>query len=278
MPLPRISAAAASAAFARRWDLWWTFTVRAVEVRHRGSFLGMAWAVINPLLMLGLYATVFGYIFGSTFPVPGHNTTKDFVLGIFLGLIFFHVVAEVLAAAPSYILANPNLVKKVVFPLEVIPLANASAAWFHFLISLALFFGATFFATHTLSLTGLAWFPLILVPHILFTSGLAWMLSALGVFFRDLAQIVGFAAQVLMYASAIFYTPATLQSSPLPWLWQVLKWNPLLHTVDLARRSLLWDQPVTTGPLIYIWCAGIAMFATGLWFFRKTQSAFADVI
>ncbi len=124
--------------FARKRDLWWQFTVRAVELRHRGSHLGIIWSVLNPLLMLGLYMFVFGFIFPNKFGVLARETPVDFALALFLGLILYQAIAETLGVAPTLVVGNPNLVKKVVFPLDVLPLSQIGASWFHLLVSLAL--------------------------------------------------------------------------------------------------------------------------------------------
>ena len=116
--------------FARRRDLWWQFTVRAVEMKHRGSYLGIIWTVINPLLMMGLYLFVFGTIFGGSFHALADETKLDYALGLFLGLTFFNVLAETISIAPSLIVTNPNLVKKVVFPLEVLPIDERLTQFF----------------------------------------------------------------------------------------------------------------------------------------------------
>lgn len=261
---------------ARRRDLWWQFTVRAVEMKHRGSYLGIIWTVINPLLMMGLYLFVFGTIFGGSFHALADETKLDYAFGLFLGLTFFNVLAETIGISPILIVTNPNLVKKVVFPLEVLPLAQLGASWFNFLISLCLLLiGAVAFG-RGLAPHGLLWLPVIILPHLLLTIGLGWLLSALGVFFRDVQHMVQFAAQVILYASAIFYSPSIMP--PQSWYWMVLKWNPFLHTVDLARNALLWGLPVNLEHLAYTYGCGAAVFAVGYWFFRKMQPAFADVI
>ena len=193
---------------ARRRDLWWQFTVRAVEMKHRGSYLGIIWTVINPLLMMGLYLFVFGTIFGGSFHALPDETKLDYAFGLFLGLTFFNVLAETIGISPILIVTNPNLVKKVVFPLEVLPLAQLGASWFNFLISLSLLLIGALTFGRGLAPHGLLWLPVIILPHLLLTIGLGWLLSALGVFFRDVQHIVQFAAQVILYASAIFYSPS----------------------------------------------------------------------
>lgn len=245
-------------------------------MRHRGSYLGVFWTVLNPLLMLAMYVVVFGFIFKSKFNAFPNETPVDYSLAVFMGLILFHITAETIAAAPTYIITNPNLVKKVVFPLEILPLSNTSAAWFHFLISFCLLLIACFLTQRPPSITGLLWMPLILIPHIMFTIGLSWILAALGVFFRDISQVVGFVSQVLLYASGVFIPVSAMIKVPA--LWAILKWNPLLHTVELSRHALLWNKPIDLSYLSYTWIAGAAVLVVGGWFFKKWQPAFADVI
>ncbi len=271
----RMSAPSLMQTLAKHHDLWWQFTVRAVEMRHRGSYLGVIWTVLNPLLMLAMYVTVFSLVFRTTFRTG--DTPVDYALAVFIGLILFHTTAETIGTAPTYIISNPNLVKKVVFPLEVLPIANTSALWFHFLISFALFLVAGVVAEHPPGLTGLLWMPAILLPHVLLTIGLAWFLSALGVFFRDISQLVAFISTVTMWSSGVFFSAANIAERS-PFVWSILKWNPLLQTIELSRHALLWDQPVNLNALLYTWVFGVAVLLIGGWSFKKLQPAFADVL
>lgn len=259
----------------RHIDLWWQFTVRAVEMRHRGSYLGFIWTVLNPLLMLAMYVMVFSLAFPNHLR-PGETAT-DYALAVFIGLILFHTMSETIAASPSYIIANPNLVKKVVFPLEVLPLANTSAVWFHFAVSFALLILAFVVTGRHFSALGLLWMPIVLTPPVLVTIGLSWFLSAIGVFFRDISQVVAFVSTAVLWTSGVFMYPATIaERSPLAW--KILRWNPLLETIDLTRHALLWDQSIGLKPLAYTWTAGILAIFIGGWSFKKLQPAFADVL
>ncbi len=259
--------------FAIKRDLWWQFTVRAVEMRHRGSYLGFLWAVLNPLLMAALYISVFGLIYKSRFHARPDETGVDYALGVFLGLILFHLMAETLAAAPTFIVGQPNLVKKVVFPLEMLPLAQLSAYWFHAMISLALCLAAQLVIGRGLA-ADVLWLPVILLPLLLLTLGLGWFLAALGVFFRDIVQVVPVLGQIMLWTSAVFFSPTALP----PFAWSILKWNPLLHTVDLARQVVLWHQPMNLSHLAYTWLAGLVALVCGAGFFRATQRSFAEVL
>jgi len=259
---------------ARRRELWWQFTVRAVEMKHRGSYLGVIWALLNPLMMLALYGVVFGVFFKNRFNVLPDETGTDFALGVFLGLILFHVIAETLSAAPVIVTSNPNLVKKVVFPLEILPLSQLGAFWFNALVSLVLLLAGILVVGRGLTWEGVLWLPIILLPHALLSAGLALLLSALGVFFRDITQVVTFGSQIVLYASAVFYATTLVPPS----VWSILRWNPILHTIRLARDALLWNRPIDLDNLGYTYLTGAFVFTIGWIFFRKVQSAFADVL
>lgn len=264
-------------AFAARHSLWWQFTLRAIEMRHRGSYLGFIWAVLTPLFTAALYVVVFGFIFDGRFHVLPDETGADYAIGVFLGLILFHLVSETLTAGPTIVLSQPNLVKKVVFPVEILPLAQLGAFWFHAMISLGLVVLAALTVGHGLSVTGLAWLPVILLPLLLLTIGLGWLLATAGVYFRDVTQIVPLLSQILLWSSAVFFTPEKIaEKSAIGW--SILKWNPLLHTIDLARNALLWDQPVNIARLGYTWAFGAAMFALGYAVFRASKRTFAEAL
>jgi len=259
----------------RKRDLWWQFTLRAIESRYRGSYLGMLWAVLNPLLMLGIFYVVFGLFFKSHFRDPAVETETDYAMAMFLGLTLYMLIAETLGASPLLIIGNTNLVKKVVFPLEILPLAQCGGLWFNLVIGLVLALGGSAVFGSGLTLIGLLWLPVILLPLLMLSAGLAWLFAALGVFFRDLAQAMPFVSQVILYSSAVFYPLSRIRDAH---LWAIFKWNPFLQTVVLARETVLWGVPVNMKALGYTYVAGIAALLVGRWVFMKLRPAFADVI
>jgi lipopolysaccharide transport system permease protein len=259
-------------------DLWqhrellWQFTVRNVELRHKGSHLGLVWSVLNPLLMLGLYVLVFGYIFSGSFYVMTNESKLDYGLGIFLSLTLYHFIAEVLGLSPSTVVTNPNFVKKVVFPLEILPAASVGGALLHMLISLSLaLVGIVCFGPAVSA--GILWLPVIIVPLVLLALGMAWLVSALGVFFRDIGQITQFASIALLWASAVFFT-----AQRYPEAWTYLRFNPLLLAISLARETVLWDRPLNPTHLAYLYACSIAVCHVGHTTFRRLKPAFADVL
>jgi len=223
--------------------------------------------------MMGLYVFVFGYIFGGKFKVVANETKVDYSLGIFLGLTVFQIFSEVLAIAPTIIISNPNFVKKVVFPLEILPAASVGSSLFHMLVALAMVLVGVGTVGPGLSLRVL-WLPIILFPVTLFSLGLAWFFAALGVFLRDINQLVAFISMALMYASALFYPIRMIPAVA----WSILKFNPILLAVELARNAVLWNQEINTLQLLYLTVIGFLTCMLGYWSFRKMAPAFADVL
>lgn len=260
-------------------DLWthrellWQFTLRNVELRHKGSHLGLIWSFLNPLLMLAIYVLVFGYIFGGHFGVLPDETRMDYGLGIFLGLTLFHFVAEVLGVSPSIIIGNPNFVKKVVFPLEILPAANVLGAVFHMLISLTLVLIGIVCFGPGLTMDAL-WLPAIVLPIVLLLLGVSWFFSAIGVFFRDVGQIMQFLTMALMFSSAVFYSAHKIPAAA--WAW--MRFNPVLLAIELARDAALWSRPINLNHLGYLYIVGFAACYFGHLAFRRMKPAFADVI
>ncbi len=259
-------------------DLWqhrellWQFTLRNVELRHKGSHLGLVWSFLNPLLMLGLYVMVFGYILGGKFGIVPNETHVEYALGIFVGLTFLHFVSEALATSPAIIVGNPNFVKKVVFPLEILPAAAVGGAVFHLLISLvlalvAMLVGGVHFTPAVL------WLPLIALPLIPLGLGIAWFFSALGVFFRDINQVIQFLSMSLMWCSGVFFS-----GEKYPAAWMYLRYNPLLLAIEAARDALLWHRPVNVTHLGYVYLVSLVACYIGHAAFRRMRPAFADVL
>ncbi len=256
-------------------ELLWQFTLRNFGLKHKGSYFGVGWAVLNPLLMLGLYFVVFGKIFSGHFGVLPDETPVDFALALLVGLTVFHFLAEIIGQSPAVIVGNPNLVKKVVFPLEVLPLANLGACFFNFVISLSLVvLGQVIFGRGLPA--SAAWLPVIILPIVLLAAGLAWFLAALGVFFRDISQLTQFATILLMYVSAVFFSSSRIREHPQ--LWAVLRFNPVLHAIELLRDALLWNHPVNPVHLGWLYLGSGAVCLVGYACFASLRSTFADVL
>lgn len=253
------------------------FTQRNVEMRHRGSFLGIVWAVLTPLFSLAIYTFVFNFVFNGRYGYSPTETRIDYALTLFLSLTLFQFVGEVMAVSPGVIIANPNFVKKVVFPLEVLPVAGVGGAFFNFLISASLVLVGCVLLGHHLTWSVL-WLPVITAPLALFAIGLAWLLAAIGVFVRDIANGMGAITQIFLYASAVFYPIEFVRNGPLPAAWTVLKFNPILHATELARSTVLWQHEIVSRELTYLIAASLVTFVFGYACFTKAKPAFADVL
>ena len=260
--------------FWKQRDLIHQFTLRELHLRHKGSRLGHFWALLSPLTMLVLYLFVFGFIMGGKFGVVPNETTYDFALALFLGLSMFHMILETMGAAPLLIVSQPNYVKKVVFPLEIIPLAHVASSCYHCLLSLGLLLIAGLFSPLGLNWSALYIVPLLLLPMAMISLGLSWALSALGVFVRDIAQLAPFMSQVLMFASGVFYSPARIPAN----IWAVLRFNPLLHIVEEARNVLLWHHSANWNVIALLYLFSLLSMGAGYLLFSRLRPFFAEVI
>ena len=253
--------------------LLWQFTVRNIQARNKGSYLGVVWMVLNPLLMMALYSTVFGLIFNGRYGMTAGETAIDYALGIFLSLTIFQLISEVMSVSTSIILGNTNIVKKVVFPLEILPVAQVGASIYHFLLSISLvFLGMLIFGQSFTWLVALL--PLILLPILLLSLGIGWFFAAVGVYVRDIGSLLQFLTLLLLYSSAVFYS---LHYVPDP-IYAVLKFNPVAHLIEQARKVVLWQQPLQFEPMLYAYLSAIAVFLVGYFTFRKLKPGFADVL
>ena len=257
-------------------ELLWQFLLRNVSSRHRGSVLGALWLVINPLLMLGLYVFAFGIVFGGRFTDSPDESTLEYALGIFLGLNVLGLISGTIGASPASIVGQPNFVKKVVFPLEVLPAAMTGALAYDLLIGFGLCLTGILFLGPGLSLSVL-YVPVILFPVFLMAFGLSWFFSALGVFVRDVSQLGSFLGLALLYGSGVFYSAEKARAAA-PGIWQFLQWNPILQVIDSLRQVTLWGGELDWWKVGYAWAFGLVVFIGGAWFFNRLRPSFADVV
>lgn len=260
------------ATLAQRRSLLVELTKREILGRYRGASIGLVWALISPFLMLMVYTLAFGYILRSRWPGTSGSTT-DFALILFVGLLVHGFFAECLTRAPQLVLSNPGYVKRVVFPLEVLACSMTLTALFHLamnvvvLVALKWFWHGELF-WHTLLL------PLVIAPLVVLAVAVGWFLSALGVYLRDITQIVGVLAAAMLFLSSAI---VPVQSLPENYRW-VFHANPLTLIIDQAREVVIWGRMPDWSALgLYSVCACIlAMLA--LAFFRRIRGGFGDVL
>ncbi len=259
--------------FWRHRHLIWQMARREVIGRYRGSVLGLLWSFFNPLLMLAVYTFVFSVVFQARWGQGESGGRAEFAIILFAGLIVFNLFAEVINRAPGLIVSHANYVKKVVFPLEILPVVAAGSALFHTLVSLAVLLLAFALIHHSLPWTVLL-FPVVLLPLVVLTIGLAWFLASLGVFLRDVAQTVGILTTALLFLSPIFFPASALPEMIRPFLFL----NPLALVIEQTREVLIWGRvPDWLGLALY-GVISLMVAGAGLLWFQKTRKGFADVL
>lgn len=248
-------------------------TKREVLGRYKGSAMGLLWSLFNPMLMLALYTFVFSVVFKARWAVSGGETQTQFAVVLFVGLIVHGLFAEVLNRAPGLIVSNVSYVKKIVFPLEVLPVVAIGAALFHAFVSILVLAVAFVLINGYLQWT-IVFLPLILLPLVMLILGAAWALASLGVFLRDVAQPIGMVMTVLLFASPVFYPITALPEYIRPWL----TLNPLTFIIEQARKVLIWGRvPDWSGLGVYALVAVVVAWMGYVWF-QKTRKGFANVL
>lgn len=248
-------------------------TRREVVGRYRGSAFGLAWSFFNPVFMLVIYTFVFSVVFKARWGVGGNESKTQFAVVLFVGMIVHGLFAEVLNRASGLVLSNVNYVKKVVFPIEVLPVVAMGASLFHGLISLGVLLIAFVLFNGYLHWT-VVFTPLVLLPLVIVTLGLAWMLASLGVFIRDVGQTMGIVMTVILFVSPVFYPVSALPEKFRPWIMA----NPLTFIIEQARDVIVWGHvPDLVGLGIYTLAATGVAWAGYAWF-QKTRKGFADVL
>ncbi len=246
-------------------------TKREVVGRYKGSVMGLAWSFFNPVFMLVVYTFVFSVIFKSRW--GGDESKTLFALVLFVGVIVLSLFSEVINRAPSLILSNVNYVKKVVFPLEILPVIAMGVALFHCIVSLGVLLVGFLLFNGYLHWT-VIFIPLVLLPLVVLSLGVAWMLAALGVFLRDVSQTIGIIITVLMFLSPVFYPVTSVPEKFRPFILI----NPLTFIIEQARDVLVWGYlPNWIGLGIYMAVATMVGWA-GYALFQKTRKGFADVL
>jgi lipopolysaccharide transport system permease protein len=244
---------------------------REIIGRYKGSVFGLAWSFFNPIMMLLVYTFVFSVIFKAK--MGGSDSKTLFATMVFVGVIVLNLFAEVLNRSPNLIIDNVNYVKKVVFPLEVLPVIVLLSSFFHALISFSVLIIAYVVINGHLNWT-IIFTPLVFFPLVLITLGLSWVLSALGVYLRDIGQSIGILVTVLMFLSPVFYPISAVPDE----FKALIMANPLTYIIDQAREVIIWGHlPDWYGLGIYTIVA-VLVFWLGFVIFQKTRKGFADVL
>lgn len=253
--------------------LLWQFIKRDIDNRYRGSMLGIGWALLSPLLMLGVFTLVFHGMFELRWPVSASGVAQvDFALQVFVGLLLFSFFAEVSSRSPLLVVSQPNLVTKVVFPLPVLSVAAVCSAGFQMLVGafLLMLFSAVLVSPQA------SWMalPAILLPLSLFLLAFSWFLAALGVYIRDVSQMMAMFTTLMMFMSPVFYP-----LSNVPERWQSLYLlNPLTRALTDTRAALFEGQWPAWDIWVLSMLAALVCCALAWAWFARLRKGFADVL
>ncbi|BBT22128.1 MULTISPECIES: ABC transporter permease [Aeromonas] len=249
-----------------------TLVRREVAARYRGSLFGNLWALFTPLFMLAVYTFIFSVVFKARWS-GGSDSRSEFALVLFAGLMVFNLFSECFNRAPRLILENVNYVKKVVFPLDILPWVALGSAMINLLISFLVWIAFYTIAFGIPPVTALL-FPVVILPLALLVMGVSWALAAMGVYLRDLSQLVGVISTILMFLSPIFYPVEALPEEYRHWL----NINPLTPVIAQVRDVLYWGKLPSWELYGITLIAGMAVMYAGFALFQKTRKGFADVL
>lgn len=259
----------------KHFDLLIQMTQREIQQRYKGSWLGMGWSMITPLIMLVVYTFVFQTVFQARWPgmMQESNSGVHFALNLFVGIIFFTLFSDVMTRAPAIISQQPNLVKKVVFPLELLPWIIVLSALFQAFISFAILLAATWLLLGSVP-TSVLYLPLLLLVFLPLLFGMAWGLAGLGVYLPDTQHLTAMITTPLMFLSPVFYPISMLPDWAQPWL----NLNPLTVIIEAARAIFLGSQWPASGTMIAYTLAALCIFVLGALCFHKLRRGFSDVL
>jgi homopolymeric O-antigen transport system permease protein len=254
-----------------RADLIFSFAKRELLGRYKGSALGIAWAVLTPVVMIAIFTFIFAGIFGARF--GANDSHWDYALYLFCGLLPWSMFQESVQQSANTILANSNLVKRVVFPLEALPAAQVFAALGSQLFATIALLIATIIIRQRLEITAL-WLPVLLIPQLLFALGAAWLIASLGVFLRDITQGIMLLLMAWMYLTPIIYPEAIVPER----FRTFINLNPFTSLIRSYRHIFLDGSAPDWRGLAYFTIFALILFLFGYWWFARTRKSFADVV
>lgn len=259
--------------FTSNYDLFRQLLKREVMQKYRGSYLGVLWNFILPITMMLVYSFVFGVVFKARWDLQVSDSNAEFAIILFVGIALYTVFSETVSVAPLLITSNANYVKKVVFPLELLSITSIGNSLVQLLFNLIVIlvsksiiigqFDATIFL-----------FPLILIPLLLLTLGVSWILSAIGAYIRDMRQASAIITLIFGYATPVFF-PLSAVPENLRW---ILKLNPMTTIVNSAREVLIYGVMPDWLALGKVFILAYIIMLVGFYFFQKVKPGFADAI
>jgi len=253
-------------------ELIWQLAVREVLQRFRGSWLGLGWALLTPLAMLAVYTFVFRTVLKARWPA-GPDSNTEFALQLFSGLLVFTLFSDIIGRAPRLVIERPNLVKKVIFPLEILPWPAIFSALFHAGLSLLVLLTAVLFMRQGLTIHIVS-VPFIVLAFLPLLLGLSWLLAAIGTYVRDLGHIVGLILTPMLFLSPVFYPISALPEM----VQRVILFNPLTVIIESMRAAVLGNSWPDMGQLLVYFVVSLSIAWLGAFSFEKMRRGFADVV
>ncbi len=243
--------------------------------RYKGSALGILWSLLTPLLMLCIYTFVFSEVFKSRWGGSGAQTASksEFAVVLFAGMIMFNLFSECVTRAPSLILSNSNFVKKIIFPLEILPCVTLLSAMFHMCVSVFILLIAEWIIIGSVPATAFM-LPIVLLPLCVLILGLSWALAATGVYLRDIGQTIGILVTALMFLSPVFFPVSSLPEQ----FRSLVYMNPMTYPIEQSRDVLVWGVSIDWARWGAYSCIAVVIAWLGFAWFQKTRKGFADVI
>jgi lipopolysaccharide transport system permease protein len=255
----------------RRFDLIGSLVRREIAVRYKGSVLGIVWAILTPVVTIAIFTLIFAGIFKARFGASGSGW--EFALYLFCGVLPWTAFSEAVQLSSQKIVSQANLVKRVVFPLEILPVAQVLASLATQLFGTIALLVLALVIQRTLHPTVL-WLPMLVLPQLLLTFGAAWLVASLGVFLRDIVQGIALLLMVWMYLTPIIYPESIVPPRFLPYI----NLNPFTHLIRSYRNIMLEGTAPDWRGLAYFAGFALIIFIFGYWWFARTRKNFADVI
>ncbi len=242
---------------------------RDVLLRYRGAMFGVLWIFLSPLIMLAIFAFIFGQIFEARWPQS--ESDIPFWLILYSGLIGFNLFSESISRAPSSVRSHPNFVKKIIFPVGILPIVPIGSALVHGLFNFLILCAALALTGHLN--VGIILFPMLVSPLILFALAFSWLLASWGVFIKDMTQIVPVLVQMLLFLSPVLYPVSAVPKS----FRTIYQCNPLSVVIE-ATRSAIFGQPIDWGAWVISFGFGMIAVVLGYSFFQHSKDEFADAL
>ncbi|WP_248768498.1 ABC transporter permease [Pseudomonas sp. MWU12-2345] len=246
---------------------------REIQIKYKDSLVGLGWAFFTPVFMLGVYTFIFSEVFKSRWSNGVPESKSDFAIMLFAGLMVYTFFAECLLKGPQIITSNTSYVKKIVFPLEILPFIAIGVSLFQLAMSCVVLLVVQWVVKGGVPITALL-FPVVLMPLMFSTAGILWVLSAAGVYLRDIGQVMTVLTSVLMFLSPIFYPVNALPEKYQTWL----RLNPLTNIIEQSRLVLIEGRSIDGVQYSMSLALSLIVFALGYFLFQKARRGFADVL